>query len=136
LDANLLIYLNTLGDKQNPELEKFYTSLLGEDLYTDVLILDETLYLSMSRYRVPYQLSFEFLRTNVLPFSTVLPLDESDVSLMEKYLSKYKMKPSDAIHLSAMEREGVPNIASEDRELDSVKEVKRIWISKSHDSSK
>lgn len=136
LDANLLIYLNTIGEKQNPDLEKFYSDLLEEDLYTDVLILDETLYISMSKYHVPYQLSFEFLKMNILPYSTVIPIDESDVSSMEKYLSRYKIKPSDAIHLSAMEREGVANIASEDAELDDVKEVKRIWFSKSEASTK
>jgi uncharacterized protein len=128
--------LNTVSDKQNPDLEKFYTSLLGEDLFTDVLVLEETLYLSMSKYRVPYQLSFEFLKTNVLPYSTVIPMDESDVSLMEKYLSRYKIKPSDAVHLSAMEKEGVTNIASEDGELDDIKEIKRIWFSKSQPSTK
>ncbi|MHB8565703.1 MAG: type II toxin-antitoxin system VapC family toxin [Nitrososphaerales archaeon] len=136
MDANLLIYLNTRGDKQDPDLEKFYTSLLREELYTDLLILDETLYLSKSKYRVPYELTFEFLKTNVLPYSTVIPIDELDFSLMERYLSKYKIKPSDAIHLSAMEKEGVTNIASEDGEFDDVKEVKRIWFSKSETSPK
>jgi len=37
LDANL-IYLNALGEKANPALEKFYSDLLGEDLFTDALI--------------------------------------------------------------------------------------------------
>ena len=126
-----MIYLNTLGDKENPELEKFYSGLLREELYCDVLVLEETLYLSMSKYRVPYQLSFEFLKTNVLPYLAVIPIEESDVSLMEKYLTKYKIKPSDTVHLAAMEKEGVTNIASEDGELDQVKEVKRVWFSKS-----
>lgn len=122
--------MNTLGDKENSELEKFYSSLLEEDLYTDVLTLDETLYLSMSKYRVPYQISFEFLKTNVLPYSTIIPIDESDVVSMENYLSRYKIKPSDAVHLSAMEKEGVTHIASEDGEFYDIKEVKRIWFSK------
>jgi predicted nucleic acid-binding protein len=101
---------------------------LGEDLFVNVLILDETLYLSRSKYDVPYELSFEFLKTNVLPYSSVIPTDESDAPIMEKYLHRYKIKPSDAIHLSSMEREGVTNIASEDSEFDAVKEVERIWF--------
>lgn len=136
LDANLLIYLNALGDKDGSDIEKFYVELLKEDLYTNALILDETLYISMSKHRVPYNLTVEFLKTNVLPFSTVIPIDESDVSLMEKYLSRYKLKPSDAIHLSTMEKLGVLNIASEDVEFDNVKEVKRIWFSKLQLSNK
>jgi predicted nucleic acid-binding protein len=136
LDASLLIYLNTIGDRGDPNLERLYVELLKEDLYTNALILDETLYISMSRYRVPYKLTFEFLKTNVLPFSTVIPIEESDVSLMEKYLDNYKLKPSDALHLSTMERSGVLNIASEDIDFDDVKEVKRIWFTKSQASKK
>jgi len=77
---------------------------------------------------VPNQLTFAFLKTNVLPFSSVIPIDESDVPIMESYLSRYKINPSDAIHLCAMEKEGVTNIASEDADFDQVKEVKRIWF--------
>jgi len=139
LDANLLIYLNTLGDKekQSSDIEEFYSELLeGNDLYTNALILDETLYISKFRYRVPYDLTFEFLNKNVLPFSTVIPIDELDVSLMEKYLARYKkLKPSDAIHLSTMEKFSVTNIASEDVEFDAINEVKRIWFQKSQKDS-
>jgi uncharacterized protein len=135
LDANLLIYLNTYdemgksaqGDPKDP-LEVFYVELLKEDLYTDVLALDETIYLSLSKFRVPYSLSFEFLRTSILPYSSVISIEGSDISEMEKYLSKYKLKPSDAIHLAVMEKEGVTNIASEDAEFDKVHEVRRIWL--------
>jgi predicted nucleic acid-binding protein len=138
LDANLLIYLNTLGDKikDSENLQKFYLELLKEDLFTDALILDETLYISMARHQVPYNLTFEFLKANVLPFSAVIPIDESDISSMEKYLSMYKLKPSDALHLSAMEKSGVVNIASEDVDFDDVKEVKRIWFSRLQASTK
>jgi uncharacterized protein len=137
LDANLLIYLNTLGEKkEDSDLEKFYIELLKEDLYTNTLIIDEALYISMFRHKVPYNLTSEFLKTNVLPFSTVIPIDESDVSLMERYLGKYKLKPSDALHLSTMEKSGVNNIASEDVDFDDVREVKRIWFSKLRDSTK
>jgi uncharacterized protein len=66
-----------------------------------------------------------------MPFVTILPIEESDVSLTEKYLTKYKIKPSDAIHLATMEKQGVTNIASEDSELDQIKEIKRVWLSKS-----
>lgn len=146
LDASLLIYLNTMEKEEEGNvassrdrelLEKFYLELLKEDLYTNTLILDETLYLSMSKYRVPYSLTFEFIKTNVLPFSTIIPVEELDVGLMEKYLGKYKkLKPSDAIHLSTMEKVGVRNIASEDSDFDLVGEVKRIWLSSSLERGK
>jgi predicted nucleic acid-binding protein len=40
------------------------------------------------------------------------------------------MKPSNAIHLAVMEKEGILNIVSEDNEFDGVKEIKRTWLNK------
>ncbi len=131
LDANLLIYVNTLISDQNSRLEEFYTSLLKEDLFTNLPVIDETLYLSSSKYHVSYQLTFEFIKGTVLPFASIIPMEESDISTMERYLTRYRIKPSDAIHLACMEKAGITNIASEDEEFDKIKEIKRIWIPKS-----
>ncbi|HVB12094.1 MAG TPA: type II toxin-antitoxin system VapC family toxin [Nitrososphaerales archaeon] len=130
LDANLLIYLNMLTGRQREKLDEFYTSLLKDELYTNLLVVDETLYLSMSKYNVSYQVTFEFLKASILPFTTVIPIEDSDMAAMERYLSKYRIKPSDAVHLAVMEKEGVVNIASEDEEFDKVKEVKRLWLTR------
>lgn len=111
-------------------MDEFYTSLLKDELYTNLLVVDETLYLSMSKYNVSYQVTFEFLKASILPFTTVIPIEDSDMAAMERYLSKYRIKPSDAVHLAVMEKEGVVNIASEDEEFDKVKEVKRLWLTR------
>jgi predicted nucleic acid-binding protein len=57
-----------------------------------------------------------------------LPVEEEDFKPVEKYLLKYGLKPSDAIHLATMEKAGISNIVSEDREFDRVKGIKRIWV--------
>ncbi|MGI0086200.1 MAG: type II toxin-antitoxin system VapC family toxin [Nitrososphaerales archaeon] len=130
LDANLLIYLNTQEDGENERtrLEDFYSDLLKEDLFTDLLVLEEAIYISLSKYHVPYSLTFELLKSTILPYASIIPMEEQDLVATEKYLSKYKVKPSDAIHLAVMEKKGIAAIASEDEEFDKVRGIKRMWI--------
>ena len=123
-----MIYLNTLTGEQRIRVEEFFTGLLKEELYTNLLVIDETLYISKSKYDVPYELTFSLLKTSVLPYTTIIPVEESDLSAVERYLSKYRLRPSDAIHLATMEKQGIANVASEDEDLDNVKEVRRIWL--------
>lgn len=116
------------GEKERAGLEDFYAELLKEDLFTNLLVLEETIYFSMSKYHVPYELTFDLLKRTILPHVVVIPLEEQDLILVEKYLMKYKLKPSDAVHLAVMEKEGIANIASEDEEFDKVRDIKRIWV--------
>lgn len=41
---------------------------------------------------------------------------------------KYGLPPSDALHLAAMELNGIDTVVSEDEELDKVPWVRRIWL--------
>ncbi len=101
---------------------------MREDLYTNVLVINETLYVARSKYQVPYQLTFELLESSVLPYVTVIPIEESDLDGMKKYLLSYGVKTSDAIHLATMEKAGITRVASEDEGLDKATEIKRIWM--------
>ena len=130
LDANFLIYLNTMVNDQHSKLQKFFSGLLNEELFTDLLVIEETLYISFSKYNVPYQLTLEFLKNAILPYAAITPMEESDISLLGNYLSRYPVKPSDAVHLACMEKEGITKIISEDKDFDKVKEVTRLWLPK------
>ena len=116
------------GEKERSRLEDFYAGLLKEDLFTNLLVLEETIYLSMSKYHIPYELTFDLLKRVIIPYVSIIPIEEEDWALVERYLSKYNVKPSDAVHLAVMEKEGITNIASEDAEFDKVRDIKRIWI--------
>lgn len=122
------------GEKERSRLEDFYAGLLKEDLFTNLLVLEETIYLSMSKYHVPYELTFDLLKRVIIPYVSIIPIEEQDWALVERYLSKYNVKPSDAVHLAVMEKEGITNIASEDAEFDKVRDIKRIWIRSSKSS--
>jgi hypothetical protein len=128
LDANLAIYLNTMTGEERSTIDRFFKSLLREHLFTNMLVLDETLHVSRRRYAVPYAMTMSFLRRAFLPYTEIIPIAEEDLQATEKYLTKYDVKPSDAIHLATMDKVGIASIVSEDEELDAVKGIRRIWL--------
>jgi len=127
LDSCFLIYLNAMVDDERRLIEELFRRLLEEQLFTNMLVVDEVLYISR-KYGVSYETTLDFLKNTVLPYAEVLPVEEEDFKPVEKYLLKYCLKPSDAIHLATMEKAGISNIVSEDREFDRVKGIKRIWV--------
>ena len=130
IDASLLIYLNIpLPEDEAKLVEDFYRSLLSEELYTDVLVLDETIYISKKKYEVPYEDTIEFLDKAVLPNVIVLPIGVLEYQKAKTYIIKYSLKPSDALHLAVMDNNNIGVIATEDTDFDST-HVKRIWIKK------
>ncbi|MFQ5712021.1 MAG: type II toxin-antitoxin system VapC family toxin [Candidatus Geothermarchaeales archaeon] len=131
LDSNFLIYMNTMTNEERESLDELFRKLLEESLFTNMLVVDETLYVS-KRFGLPYDVTFDFLRGIVLPHIQIIPIDEEDIILTEKYLLKYGMKPSDAIHLSTMEKSGINRIVTEDEDFDRVEEVKRVWLNTRH----
>ena len=128
LDACFLIYLNTVVDEdESSRLYDFYLGLLKEELYVDMLVLDETVYISKRKYGLSYDVTLDFLEENVMPFVEVVPLERRDFKLMRKYLMDYRIKPSDALHLAAMYKVGCNTIVSEDEKYDKTG-VKRMWL--------
>ena len=130
VDASLLIYLNTLRtpEKRRP-YEDFYLGLLSKyKAYTDALVLDEVIYVSAKKYKVPYEISLEFIDSTVLPFVEILPLGEEEYRKAAEILKTYRVKPSDALHVAAMTLHDISKIASEDKELDKIKGITRVWL--------
>ncbi|BEP17846.1 type II toxin-antitoxin system VapC family toxin [Pyrofollis japonicus] len=130
LDTPLLIYLNTVvNDEHRLVYENFYIDILSKyKLYTDVLVLDELIYVSKKKYGVPYTITLDFIDSIVLPYITVIALGEEEYHEAAKLLAKHNLKPSDALHIAAMKTNNIEIIISEDKELDRVPGVKRAWI--------
>jgi len=131
IDSPLLIYLNTLADSKSRILyENFYIDILTKyKPYTDVLVLDELIYISKKKYGIPYNVSIEFIRSSILPYVYILSLGEEEYDNAEKILVEYGLKPSDALHLGAMVNNNINLVVSEDREFDKIPAIKRLWIS-------
>ena len=130
LDTPLLVYLNTVADDERRTIyENFYLALLDKyRLYTDVLVLDELIYVSRRKYNVPYAVTIEFVESIVLPYVTVLELGEEEYREAAGLITRYNLKPSDALHLAAARLNGINIVISEDRELDRIPVIKRVWI--------
>ena len=130
IDAPLLIYLNTLANLRHRALyENFYVEILTKyKPYTDVLVLDELIYVSKRKYNIPYNISIEFTETNILPYVTVLNLGEEEYKYAAEIITKHDLKPSDALHVGAMINNDITLIVSEDGEFDRIPAVKRLWI--------
>lgn len=130
IDAPLLIYLNTMADsRERIPYENFYIEILTRyKAYTDIIVLDEVIYISWRKYRVPYRVSIEFIRSNVLPYVSILSLGEDEFEHAAKTMLEHELKPSAALHIAAMANNGIHLIASEDKEYDKIPAVKRLWI--------
>ena len=129
LDAPLLVYLNVVDNAAVRRVyEDFYLQLLTEySLYTDVLVLDELVYVSRRKYEVPYNISLDFVEGLVLPYVKVLPLEREEFVTAKKYI-RDGIKPSDALHIAAMENNGIRNVATEDRDFEKISWIKKIWV--------
>ena len=89
IDACFIIYLNTVTDEQDKKkLNNLLSKIIGEELYTDLLVLDETLYISKKKYNVDYETTLNFIEEIILPFTSVVPIEEKDYRLMKEYLKK------------------------------------------------
>jgi predicted nucleic acid-binding protein len=129
IDAPLLIYLNTVADPKTRILyENFYIDILTRyKSYTDVLVLDELIYIS-KKNGIPQRITIEFIESNTLPYINIINLGEEEYRQAIKFLLDYNLKPSDSLHLGAMINNGINIIVSEDGEFDKVPIVKRLWI--------
>jgi len=130
IDANLLIYLNTISDYRNRlAYEAFYLDLLvNNKAYIDVLVLDELLWVSWRKYNVPYFVTLDFINKVVKPYVTILPLSEGEFEEAANLIKEYSIKPSDAFHIAVMKTHNISTIASEDREFDKIGGIKRVWL--------
>ena len=130
IDANLLIYLNTMKTVVwRRFIEDFYLNLLSSFKgCTDALVLDEAIYISYKKHKVPYRVTLEFIDSVVLPFVEVLPLSEREYEKAAEILRVLDIKPSDALHAAAMTLNNVSRIASEDKEFEKVRGITRIWL--------
>ncbi|MEJ2771480.1 type II toxin-antitoxin system VapC family toxin [Stygiolobus sp. CP8521M] len=125
LDANFLIYLNSGVS----EVKEYYIKLLTyESLFSDPLVIDEVIYVSKKKYGVKHYDTIEFLDEIVLKYLTVLPITIKEYERAKEIMRKYSVKPSDAFHIAVMLNNSINVILSEDKELDKVAEIKRIWI--------
>ena len=129
VDASLLVYLNVRMPEQEAKLvEDFWLNLLrNHELYTDVLALDEAIYVSRRKYGVGYEETLKLIDKAVLPYVEVIPLGGVEYVRAKEFMLKYGLTPSDALHVATVIVNELQAIASEDRDFDRVG-IKRLWV--------
>lgn len=130
VDASLIIYLNVrLPDEEAEIIDSFWLDLVSNNtLYTNVLVLDEAIYVSKKKYDVEYDDTIELIDKAIIPYVNILPIRIDEYVKAKEIMRKYKLKPSDAIHVATIINNGLQAIATEDRDFDKLG-IKRIWIS-------
>ena len=130
LDTNIFVYL-ALGSSDpgyESAIDDFYSKLVEEnELYTDVLVLDEFIHVLRRKYDVPYERSINFFDETILPVVKVLPLTFLDYLIAKEIVPKYNLKPSDALHIATIQNNGLQAIVSEDEDFDKLP-LKRLWL--------
>ena len=130
IDANLLIYLNCMKeeDERKPYEALYYDILNSFVASIDPLVLDELIWISKKKYGVPYDTTLNFIHNAVLPYVDVLQIDSKIMNVFFNVLTKYRLKPSDAIHVAVMRTHNIKVIISEDDDFDSIEGIKRVWL--------
>lgn len=130
LDANYIIYLKY---SQSDEIFNYCIDLLKKlenyGLLTNIAVVNEIIWILNRKYGVDLSEVFEFL-DRVLDFVTVISLGSEDYEVVKEIMLRYKLKPSDAMHVASMKKAGVKHIVSEDPDFDRVEWIKRVWVGK------
>ncbi|CAB50627.1 type II toxin-antitoxin system VapC family toxin [Pyrococcus abyssi] len=130
LDTNILVYLalGSVDPSYETSIDEFYRDLMkGHELYTDVLVLDEFIYILKRKYGVPYEKAITFIEETVIPVVKILPITFLDYLTAKDVMLKYKLKPSDAFHVAVIQNNGLQAIVSEDEDFDRLP-LKRLWL--------
>ncbi|GAB6945292.1 type II toxin-antitoxin system VapC family toxin [Vulcanisaeta sp. JCM 14467] len=124
LDANVVIYLNVGEEK----VIRFFKDLLMKKvkLYTNVLVLDEGIYISKKKYGIKYEDTINFLDSIILTYVNVLNIGPNEYRIAKRYMNI--LKPSDALHVATMLSNHITTIISEDRDFDKIDSIKRVWV--------
>ena len=129
VDASAITYLllqspESIAEKLN---ELFKQLSLSAKFFTNVLVIDEVLYVLNKKYAIPYEEIMEEMDL-LLEVIDILPLERKECAKLQEILRTCKLLPSDALHVANMLNNKINKILSEDSDFDKVKGIKRIWI--------
>ena len=132
LDTNIILRYLTRDDevKATACFELFQRVQRGEEeLFTCEAIIAEVVYVLSSR-RAPYQLDHDEIRGRLAPILALrglrLPQKQAYLRALDLYASSPSLDFEDALAVAHMERQGIHEILSYDRDFDGVPELVRV----------
>ena len=132
LDTNVILRYLTRDDEDKAQacFELFQRVEQGEEeVFTCEAIVTEVVYV-LSSSRAPYRLRHEEVRARLVPILTLrglrLPQKRVYLSALDLYASSPFLDFEDALAVAHMERRGMREILSYDRDFDRVEVVQRV----------
>ncbi len=132
LDINVILRFLTRDDEEKADAcyRLFQRVQRGEEeLLTCEAVVTEVVYV-LSSPRAPYRLSHEEIRGRLVPILTLrglrLPQKRVYLRALDVYASSPFLDFEDALAVAHMERQGVSEIVSYDRDFDRVAGIKRV----------
>ena len=132
IDANVFIYPVLYSEEEEPKSRKALDLLRsvakGElSAYTSTITWDEVIWVvtkTMGKNEALNQ-GQKLLGFLNLKFISV---DEHVLSQAQALIAKYNLRPHDSIHVASAINKKIFNVISDDKDLDKVKEIKRISL--------
>lgn len=132
LDANVILRYLTRDDETKAQAcyQLFQRVKRGqEEVFTCEAIIAEVVYV-LSSSRAPYKLGHEEIRARLLPILSLRSLKFPQKRVYLRALDIYASAPfldfEDALAVAHMERRGVTEILSYDRDFDRVGDMQRV----------
>jgi predicted nucleic acid-binding protein len=130
IDSNVFIYPILYSEEEEPKTRKALDILRriakGElSAYTSTITWDEIIWVvrkTMGKSEALNQ-GQKLLGFLNLKFISV---DENILSQAQALMGKYNLRPHDSIHVASAIDKKIYNVISDDKDLDQVKEIKRI----------
>lgn len=129
LDTNIFLYPLTYEDDKADICKKILEKVVKKEIiaYTSVLCWDEFVYVLRKEKgkEIANEEGEKFLK-----FLNLVFLDANKVILFkaQEIISKYNLKPRDAIHAASAIVNGIKEIISDDPDFDKIKEIKRVKL--------
>lgn len=127
IDTNFFIYMNTPTKNLDEFIEHYEKELSNNRTFTNMIVLDELIYISKKKYSIPVEVTLEFIDSMIIPFTSILPLDDGDYEVLKDMIN-YCPKPSDALIASSMKRASIADLLSEDDDFDKIPGINRRWL--------
>ena len=127
IDTSFFIYMNTPTKTLDEFIEHYEMEISNNRTFTNMIVLDELIYISKKKYSIPVEVTLEFIDSMIIPFTSILSLEECDYHVLKDMIN-YCPKPSDALIASSMKRASIVDILSEDNDFDKVPGINRRWL--------
>lgn len=132
LDTNVILRFLTRDDEEKAQasFELFRRVSLGEEeLFTCEAIVAEVVFVLVSR-RGPYRLTHEEIRDRLVPILTLrglrLPQKRVYLAALDLFASASFLDFEDALVIAHMQRQGIEEVVSYDRDFDRISGVQRV----------